>query len=200
MHRAVRETNTPADVELARNTAEKALVLLKNDGILPLDPRAKLKLAVIGPNAATPALGGYSGQNRKAVSILAGLQAAVGPQISIGHADGVWITEPDPRIHIPWGASVRIVPQHENQMRIAEAVKVASESDVVLLVVGDNSAVTREGIGEILPGDRSTLGLFGDQDALVDAMLNTGKPVIALLLNGRPLAVRRLAEEANALF
>jgi beta-glucosidase len=51
-----------------------------------------------------------------------------------------------------------------------------------------------------MPGDRSTLGLFGDQDALVDAMLATGKPIVALLLNGRPLAVTRLAGKANALF
>jgi beta-glucosidase len=195
--RAVQQSNTPADIQLARKVAQEALILLKNDGILPLDSNAKLKLAVIGPNAAEPLFGGYSGENGRAVSILAGLQAAVGSNIAITHADGVWITPPEPKD--PRMIQGFTVPKADNEARIAEAVKVARKSDVILLVVGDNTRTTREAVGKPYPGDRSTLGLFGDQDALVEAMLGTGKPVITLLLNGRPLAVTRLAEKSNAL-
>jgi beta-glucosidase len=200
VRRAVRETNTPADIALARKAAQKSLILLKNDGILPLDPQARLKLAVIGPHADQPMFGGYSGRNRKAVSILAGIKAAVGPNVSVRHADGVWITEPDPGVSEAWRASVRPVPEHENDPRIAAAVELAKQSDIILLVLGDSPTITRESVGESFTGDRSTLGLFGDQDALVEAMIATGKPIVTLLLNGRPLAVTRLAEKANAVF
>lgn len=197
--RARRLTNTPADVKLARDVATKGLILLKNDGVLPLDPARKLRLAVIGPNAAESRLGGYAGENHKAVSILEGIKAAVGSNITITYAEGVRITQTDPAVAQPWAASLRLVPREENQARMDEAVRVAQGSDMILLVVGDNSTITREAIAGMLPGDRSTLGLFGDQDALVEAMVATGKPIIALLLNGRPLAVPRLVEKANAL-
>src|SRR6202022_4518212 len=128
-----------------------------------------------------------------------GIQATAGPNVLISHADGVWITQPDPTVSEVRRAPVRLVPKQENETRIAEATKMAAKADVILLVLGDNPTITREAVGNSLTGDRSTLGLFGDQDALVEAMLATGKPVIALLLNGRPLAVTRLAEKANAL-
>jgi beta-glucosidase len=76
---------------------------------------------------------------------------------------------------------------------------VAQRADVILLVVGDVPEITREAISGYAPGDRNTLGLFGDQDRLVEAMIQTGKPIVALLINGRPLVVTRLAEKANAL-
>lgn len=87
--RALRDVNTPADIALARKVAQKALILLKNDGILPLDPKAAKRIAVIGPNAVEPLLGGYSGENARSVGLLAGLRAAAGPGIRIKHSDGV---------------------------------------------------------------------------------------------------------------
>ena len=100
--RALRQINAPASVKLARTAAQKALVLLKNDGTLPLDPQITRKLAVIGPNAVEPLFGGYSAVNSKAVGILAGIQAAAGPNLSIEHAEGVRIIKPDPTgQHLP---------------------------------------------------------------------------------------------------
>ena len=193
---AVRDTGRPADRRLAQTAAEKALVLLKNDGILPLNPRGALKLAVIGPNAATPMLGGYSGEPDMPIDILAGVRATAGPSISIEHADGVWITQPrDPRTP----RSIIDVPEADNSERIDEAVQVAQRSDIVLLVVGDNEVITQEAVANNFPGDRNSLALYGQQDALVEALLATGKPIIALLLNGRPLSVTRLADRAGAL-
>lgn len=196
--RAVRETNTPADIRLARTVAEKSIILLKNDGVLPLNPAANLKLAVIGPNAAQPMFGGYSGVNDKAVSILAGIRAAAGPNMIVEHADGVWITQPLRPGQSPFGP-VRPASETENRSRIESAVALAQRSDMVLLVIGDNEQVTRESVSPFSPGDRNSLDLFGQQNALVDAVLATGKPVVALLINGRPLAVTQLAAHANAL-
>lgn len=192
------QINTPADVKLARTVAQKSLVLLKNDGLLPLDPGAKLRLAVIGPNSVEPLFGGYSGINDKAVGILAGVKAAAGPQVTIEQADGVRIIQPSP-ISEHRDAPIKLVPPEENTPRIAEAVELARRSDVVLLVVGDQPEITREAVAMAMPGDRSTLGLFGDQERLVQALAETGKPIVALLINGRALAVNSLAAKANAL-
>lgn len=195
--KAEAETNTQSDIALARQVAQKSIVLLKNDGILPIDPNKPLKLAVIGPNSVKPLFGGYSGINNKAVGIFNGLKAAAGGKIAIEQADGVWIVNPTPN-DLPYQPA-NPASHTENLVRIAEAVKIAQRSDVVLLVVGDRPEVTREAVMMEAPGDRDSLNLFGDQDTLVEAILAVGKPVIALLLNGRALAVNRLAEKANAL-
>ena len=197
--RAVRDVNTRDDIALARLVAQKAIVLLKNDGILPLNPAGTMKLAVIGPNAVEPLFGGYSGVNAKAVGILAGVTAAAKAGVSIEYAEGVRIVEPDPSGQHLNSRPVRLVDPATNAARIAEAIAVAKRADTILLVVGDAPEITRESVAEFAAGDRDTLGLFGDQNGLVEAMIALGKPIIAILLNGRPLAVPRLAEKANAL-
>ncbi|MBV1687778.1 glycoside hydrolase family 3 C-terminal domain-containing protein [Novosphingobium sp. G106] len=201
---ATRGTNMAADIALARTAAQKGIVLLRNDGVLPLDPRKKTRLAVIGPNAVEPMFGGYSGINANAVGILDGLMAA-GTALSIEYAEGVRLTDAEtgPSVLGPFaalaGPAVIRTSHADNAERIRRAVELAQRSDIVLLVLGDNATITREAVLNIRPGDRDTLGLYGDQDELVEAMLALGKPVVALLLNGRPLAVTRLAEKANAL-
>ncbi len=158
-----------------------------------------MKLAVIGPNATEALFGGYSGVNANAVGVLAGIRAAVGSNVQVEHADGVWITEPDPNGEHTWGTPLRRPSTADNAVRIAEAVVVAKRSDMIVLVLGDRPEITREAVQFGDPGDRSTLSLFGDQDALVEAMIAIGKPIVALLINGRALAIERLAEQANAL-
>lgn len=189
----------PAHLRLAREAAARSLVLLKNDGILPLEPRSAFRLAVIGPNASEPLFGGYSGDTARAVGILEGIRRAAPKNVAVEFADGVWITAPDNLGKHRSYSTSKPVPEGENQSRIAQAVQVAKRSDAVLLALGDVPAITREAVHISLPGDRRTLGLWGLQDDLVDAICATGKPVIALLLNGRPLAIGRLAEKANAL-
>lgn len=203
--RARRTTNLAGDRTLARVAAEKSIVLLKNDGVLPLATGAaqgsngRLKLAVIGPNATEPLFGGYSGDNPDAIGILAGLRAGAPNGVDIAHADGVWITPPDTRgRHRSYSPIVPVDPA-DNARRMREAVTLAEGSDVVVLVLGDVPAVTREAVAIEYPGDRSTLGLWGQQDELFEKMVATGKPIVCLLLNGRPLAIPRLAEKANAL-
>lgn len=199
VRRIRRETRTPAAIALAQKAAEKAIVLLQNDGVLPLAPRNGLRLAVIGPNAVEPLYGGYSGYHEHGVGMLEGIRRTAPPGVVVEHAEGVWITPPDSLGRHRSYSPDAPVPEADDLRRIAEASELARRSDVIVLVLGDVPAVTREAVHITLPGDRSTLGLWGRQDQLVEAMIATGKPLVALLLNGRPLAVPRLAEKANAL-
>ncbi|WP_225870592.1 glycoside hydrolase family 3 C-terminal domain-containing protein [Sphingobium sp. EP60837] len=195
--RAARVLNDPAGPVLARRLAERSLVLLKNDGILPLDPKRATRIALIGPNSREALRGGYSGEPTHAVGILEGLRAGAGKSVVIEQTDGVWINMPG--VGAPETVPIRPVPAADNQRRIAEAVALARRSDIVILCVGDTEATTREAVVPMLPGDRRTLNLFGDQDALVKAVLDCGKPVVGILINGRPLIVDELAKGASAL-
>lgn len=189
----------PAGPKLALRAAQKAMTLLKNDGILPLDPDKPLKLAVIGPNSVAPLMGGYSGVPMNPIGVLEGVRSVAGKAVIIEQADGVWINNPDSKgRRLPY-AVMKPVSKADNDKRIEEARLLAERSDVVLLVVGDNEQVTREATSAAASGDRNSLSLYGDQDRLVDAMLATGKPIVTVMINGRPLAVNALAAKANAI-
>ena len=196
---AARTSNDAAGVALARRAAEKSLVLLKNDGVLPLaltEPGAnRPTIAVIGPNAAVARLGGYYGEPRSSVSPLDGIRALVGNRADIVHAQGVVITEGDDW----WDDSVVLGDPEENRRRIAEAVAVARAADTILLFVGDTEKTSREGWAPGHLGDRTSLDLVGEQNELFLALKGLGKPVVAVLVNGRPPSYPLLAEGADAI-
>jgi len=194
------EYNEPGTRKLAHLAAVRSLTLLSNDGVLPLDPSQTPRIGVIGPNADQVYYGNYSGENDKGISVLAGIrEALVGTSATVEHVEGVRLIENDGNVYGPGRMPIVPAKMDENHRRIQEAVDLARQSDVVILVVGDHPAITRETTRAEYPGDRSELGLFGQQDELVEALLELGVPVVALLINGRPLAVTRLAEKANAL-
>jgi beta-glucosidase len=180
---------------LAEKAAERAAVLLKNDGVLPLAAGNLGTLAVIGPNANVARLGGYTGVPRHTVSVLDGLRAKLGDRAKIVFAQGVKITDNDDW----WADEVKLADPAENEKRIAEAVEVARRADKVLLVLGDTEQTSREGWADSHLGDRDKLTLPGQQDELAAAIFALGKPTIVVLLNGRPPAVADIAEKANAL-
>jgi beta-glucosidase len=180
--------------ELALRGARESITLLRNEGgLLPLDASTGT-IAVIGPNADRELLGGYSGVPKHVVTVLEGIRARVGDDGRVLHSEGCRIT-----VGGSW-VTDEVVPSdpEEDRRMIAEAVEVARRADVVVLAIGANEQTDREAWSRKHMGDRTSLDLVGRQDELVRAMLDTGKPVVVLLFNGRPLAVNEIAERAPA--
>ena len=194
--KAALASNGPAGVALARKAAEQSLVLLKNDGTLPLAMPSGTKptIAVIGPNADVARLGGYYGIPRKTVSPLAGIRALVGNRATIVSARGVSVTKNDDW----WVDKVELADPAENRRMIAAAVEAAKKADTILLFIGDTEQTSREGWGDDHLGDRSDLDLVGQQNDLFAALKALGKPIVAVLINGRPPSYPAVAEGANA--
>ena len=158
--------------------AKKAIILLKNDNnVLPLDLSKIKSLAVIGPNAhenrpkkgTYSLLGGYSGLPPYYVSALDGIKAKVGDKVKINYAKGCDL-------------------QGKSKAGFPAAIAAAKKSDAVILVIGGSRKTGGEGV------DRANLDLYGVQKELVKAIHKTGKPVVAVLINGRPLSINYVAE------
>jgi beta-glucosidase len=183
--------------ELALEAARKTITLLKNENqVAPLDLGDIKTIAVIGPNADCPMLGGYSGVPKHCSTVLEGIRDHVGDRAEVLHHEGCKIT-----IGGSWQKD-EVVPNNpqEDRVSIAEAVKVAQKADVIVLAIGGNEQTSREAWEPTHMGDRTNLQMVGLQDELVDAMVVTGKPVVAFVFNGRPLAVRNLAAKVPAIF
>src|ERR1019366_6185572 len=183
--------------QLALRAAREAITLLKNENdLLPLNP-AKLKtIAVIGPNADRGLLGGYSGVPPHQVTVLDGIRARLaGNRVKVLHAEGCKIT-----IGGSWNQAVATQSDPaDDAKQIAEAVEVAKKSDMVLLAIGDNEQISREAWSRNHMGDRTSLDLFGRQEELLQALIATGKPVVVLLFNGRPISINYAAQNAPAI-
>lgn len=164
---------------LALQVARESLVLLKNDGILPL--RGPGSLAVIGPNAhdVEVLLGNYSGTPSHAVTPLEGLRALAPDGCQVRYARGCTVTG-------------------ESMIGFKEALETARASEVIIACVGLSQEVEGEE-GASKSADREDLTLPGAQEALLQALHGTGKPLIVVLLNGSAVAVNWAAQHANAI-
>jgi len=192
-----RVTNCDAHRKLARQAAHEAIILLKNDkGLLPLDRTKYRTIAVIGPNAHKRLLGGYSDDPGYFVTVLDGVRAKAGDSLKILYEEGCKITADDANWYKD---EVRLPDPADDAKRIAEAVKTAEAADLVILAIGGNEAVSREAWSPQHLGDMDTLDLLGRQNDLAQAVVKTGKPVVALLLNGRPYGIKHLVENVPAI-
>jgi len=191
------EVGTKENAKLAKQVALESAILLKNDGVLPLGEQVR-KVAVIGPNADNlyNQLGDYTAPQDpdRVVTILEGIQAK-------GRAEVIYAK----------GCAIR----DENDADIDEAVRTAQKADVVVLVVGGSSArdfktsyeetgaaIVDEHISDMDCGegyDRSTLKLLGKQEELMQRIYATGKPVVTVYIQGRPLDMNLASEKSNAL-
>ncbi len=192
---------------LARDIAARSMVLLKNDGLLPLAKDINT-LAVIGPNADSHRnqFGDYS---YTAMSELVRTQIPENPFFSESYRDdvapyqvkGISILEGIREV-IEQNAQVVFAKGCDNatddENGFEEAVSAAQKADAVILVLGDKSGLTPDcTTGETR--DSANLHLPGMQEALAEAILATGKPVVLVLVNGRPYAIPELADDVNAI-
>jgi len=180
--------DNPEHRMFARELARKSMVLLKNDAILPLKKDIK-SIAVIGPGAdVTKNLhGDYSytshiaGVNDgvKTVTVLEGIKNKVSSETTVYHAAGCDLAG-------------------ESREGFKEAVDVANKSEVIIAVMGENSGLFKRGLsGE--GNDRTDINLPGVQEELLKALKETGKPIVLVLLNGRPLSIKWEKENIDAI-
>ena len=194
---AVQSASPAQDRELALQAARETITLLKNDRqLLPLDLAKLKRIAVIGPNAGDPHLGGYSGTPRHGISILEGIRNKVAGKAQVLYAEGCRITESKPI----WEED-KVIPADPklDEKRISDAVDVVAKADVGVVVVGENEQTSREGWSPTHLGDRDNLDLLGRQDELVSRLLATGKPVVVILLHGRPNSINFIKEHVPAI-
>jgi beta-glucosidase len=155
-------------IESARDVARKSIVLLRNENqLLPLSKDLK-RIAVIGPLADNKKemIGSWSAQGdwRKSVSILEGIKSKVSPATQVVHVKGCNIND-------------------DSTQGINQAVAAARQADVVILAVGEEAGMTGEA------ASRAFLDIPGSQNKLIEAVRATGKPVVVILSNGRPLTI-----------
>jgi beta-glucosidase len=190
------ERKLEKDRYIALRAARETITLLKNEGdLLPLHLKKGSTLAVIGPNADRILLGGYSGRPKYYASVLQGIKEKVGNKINVLYSEGCKIT-----VGGSWDDDIVVLPDPtEDQKSIEQAVSTAIKADSVILVLGGNEQTSREAWSNTHLGDRTSLDLFGRQNDLVKAILQTGKPVIVLLFNGRPNSINYIHENVPAI-
>ena len=195
--RAEEVVGCAAHAQLALEAARKTITLLKNEGDLaPLNLKKIKTIAVIGPNADRVLLGGYSSTPKYFVTVLEGIREYAGNRARVLYHEGCKIT-----VGGSWEQDEVVLSNpEEDRKSIAEAVEVARQADVVILAIGGNEQTSREAYEKNHLGDRASLQMVGLQDELADALAATGKPIVALLFNGRPLSVCNLAAKVPVIF
>ncbi|SFC03880.1 beta-glucosidase [Algibacter lectus] len=205
----------PSNRELAYKTASQSIVLLKNNGVLPLNSDIK-KIALVGPNASTYhcLLGDYTYQsmisfwhstdfdptNPKLITLLQGLENKLGENVEINVERGCDWSAPleskidtsglgDDRLSKLKMLTVKGLPQPDLQ----KAIKISEESDVIIAAVGENLYLCGEG------RERKGIRLPGEQEAFVEKLIATGKPVILVLFGGRQQLVSKFEDKCAAI-
>ena len=178
----IADNDTPEHQQVALELARQSLVLLKNDGILPLN-RSKLKrIAVIGPNGKSTSMlnGNYHGSASHPVSILDGIKQLAGPNIEVTFALGSPITTK--RGTAAWSAQDNTTTRPLADLT-AEAIGLATNADLIIYVGGLTPAQEGEGF------DRDSIELPDVQEKLVEALHATGKPMVMVNCSGSAVAL-----------
>ncbi len=185
------EINGPENNEWALRASQECMVLLKNNGLLPLDAASLKKVAVVGPNADDDGYAHvhYGPVATESVTVYAGVAKALEGKAEVvyakgcEHVDSKW---PDSEIY-------GYEPSAEELAGIAEAVEACRDADVAVVVVGGKIRTCGEN------RSRTSLDLPGCQDLLLKEIKKTGKPMIVVMINGRPLSVNWADRNADAI-
>ena len=198
--RAARVLASPEHRTAARLAAERSAVLLRNEGkLLPLAEGAFAKIAVVGPlaDSEVDTLGSWAfvPDLKETVTVLAGLRNKLGSQAQLSFASGVEISRKFPSFfdqifgnkpRLPWTAE-------QAKAELKKAVDLAGSSDLTILVLGEAQDMSGEA------ASRESLALPGNEEQLLEAVAAIGKPVVLILLNGRPLDIRWASQHIPAI-
>src|ERR1700694_2841160 len=181
-----RLVNSDAHQQVALRAARESIVLLKNDHqVLPLSKEIK-SIAVVGPNADDDSTVRYryGPSGVKGVTVLEGIRQKLGDRVKVNYAKGCEITDAH------W-QETEVLPEpltREESSEIGKAVAAAEKSDLTVVVLGDSMKTVGES------QSRTSLDLPGHQLDLVKAVQATGKPVIVVLINGRPMSINWISK------
>jgi beta-glucosidase len=189
------QNDTPDHEALALKVAEESIVLLKNDGVLPLNRNTIRRIAVIGENAdsVNMLVGNYAGTPARPVTILDGIKAAAGPNIQVTYVKGFPLV---------------LKKDHSNQPdfeTLAPAIAAAQAADVVIYVGGINAQLEGEESKKadsyvgFLGGDRTQIELPSVQSAMLESLYDTHKPVIFVNCSGSAMAMPWEADHLPAI-
>ncbi|MBE5902818.1 MAG: glycoside hydrolase family 3 protein [Pseudobutyrivibrio sp.] len=176
-------------IELALDAAKDSFVLLKNDGLLPLNKKDYKSIAVIGPNSDSrrALIGNYEGLSSEYITVLEGIRQVVGDDIRLFHAEGTHL----------WKDRIHVISEPKDGF--AEAKIVAEHSDLVVMCLGLDASIEGEEGDEgnqFGSGDKPGLKLTGCQQELLEEIAKIGKPVVLLVLSGSALDLS-WAQESN---
>ncbi len=190
----------PESKQEARRAAQRTAVLLRNEGaLLPLVKEKYGSIAVIGPMAdsAVDIRGPWAlaDDPAQALSIARGIRERVGASVSVETAMGCEITRKVPSMFDAITGVKRGTPltNEQNTAEIEKAVALAAKADLAVMVLGETQDMSGEG------ASRTSLDLPGRQEELLEKVVATGKPVVLVLLNGRPLSISWAAEHVPAI-
>lgn len=183
----------PEHKALSLEAARQSMVLLKNDGLLPLDKSKSKKIAVIGPNAdsETVLLGNYNGTPTSSYTILGGMKDYLGDNESVVYAKGSEL--------FSLNDTKESIEASQNLLN--EAIEAAGQCDVIIACVGlDSSLEGEEGdaYNAFASGDKIDLELPAVQKVLLETLCQTGKPLIVAVCCGSTLVLNWAHENANA--
>jgi beta-glucosidase len=179
-------------INLALDVTQKSLVLLKNDGILPLKKESLKTIGVVGPNANSKAAlrGNYYGTSSRYITVLEGIQDEVSDDVRVLYSEGAHLFK-DKVEHLAW-----------DNDRISEAVTVAERSDVVILCIGLDETLEGEETdagNSQGSGDKADLQLPISQRLLLEKVTAVGKPTIVVLMAGSAIDLNYADENCNAI-
>ncbi len=201
VERARQVIGTAENRQAARMAAQRSAVLLRNQGnLLPLAKSLK-SVAVIGPLADSKRdmltmWSGFDVDPRSTVTVLEGIRSKLGSGATVEYAQGVQIAKRYPSMFdfiMSRGPAPKPWTEEQSRDELAKAVDLAKRSDAVVLVLGELAMMS----GEM--ASQSSLDLPGDQQRLMEAIEATGKPVVLVLVNGRPLDIAWAAEHVPAI-